>query len=159
MTSPPVKAKQSKQASKQAVAAAALRPPSQHQQPRPRLTSRSATASIARVKPSTCIPAFQAQAACELSTRRLLSNSEWTQAAGGTPPAYTDNGTTDCNTGNLVPGPSNAGARSGCVSSAGAFDMLGNVWEWTVDPGAWHRGGDWGDGSFASVLYAPPGLP
>lgn len=116
-------------------------------------------ASIPGVKPSTCISAFQAQAACQLSTRRLLSNSEWTQAAGGTPPAYTDDGTTECNTLDLGPGPLNTGSRSACVSTAGALDMLGNVWEWTVDPGAWIRGGAWGNGSNASVLYAGPYYP
>jgi len=109
--------------------------------------------SIPGVVPTACISAYQAEAACALSGKRIPSNTEWTQAAQGTPRAFTDNGTTSCNV--LTAGtPLNTGSRSACVSTAGAFDMLGNVWEWTQDPGTWFRGGSWSNGSNASVLGA-----
>ncbi|MFN8543482.1 MAG: hypothetical protein U0807_04670 [Candidatus Binatia bacterium] len=72
-------------------------------------------ASIAGVKPSACITAFQAEVACELSGKRLLTNGEWVAAATGTPDTDTDNGTTDCNTnapGAGVNAPVNTGSRS-----------------------------------------------
>jgi len=40
-----------------------------------------------------------------------------------------DNGTTDCSSAGL----SLTGARSSCVSARGAFDMVGNVYEWVAD--------------------------
>src|SRR6266480_664099 len=33
------------------------------------------------------------------------------------------------------PAPQNTGANAGCVSRFGAFDMVGNVWEWVADWG------------------------
>ena len=33
------------------------------------------------------------------------------------------------------------GAYAGCVSEAGAFDMMGNLHEWTSDPAGTFRGG------------------
>ncbi len=83
--------------------------------------------SIPGVKPSACITWFQAQQACALSGKRLITNGEWQRAAAGTPdgaPCLVSAG-----------GPGNTGT-AGCVSSWGAFDMVGNVWEW-VD--------QWGD--------------
>jgi formylglycine-generating enzyme required for sulfatase activity len=38
---------------------------------------------------------------------------------------------TDCNT--TTNAVSMTGARSNCVSDVGAFDMVGNVWEWVAD--------------------------
>lgn len=90
--------------------------------------------SIPGVLPSACLTWFQAEQACALSDKRLLTNQEWQRAAAGTPDPGTDNGTTDCNV--LSEGPSNTGARKNCVSAWGVYDMVGNVWEWV---------GDWGD--------------
>ena len=109
--------------------------------------------SIPGVVPTACISAYQAEAACTLSGKRLPSNSEWTQAARGTPRAFTDDGTTSCNV-LTADAPLNTGSRSACVSTAGAFAMLGNVWEWALDPGPWIRGGLWDDGPNASLLVA-----
>jgi len=84
------------------------------------------------VHPSACITWFQANQACLLSGKRLLTNREWQGAAAGTPDPGTDNGTTDCNisaAGDAV----NAGSRSSCKSSWGVFDMVGNVDEWVAD--------------------------
>ncbi len=132
-------------------------------------------ASIPGVAPTACLSAYQAYYACELSGKRMLTNSEWLAAATGTPDPNTDNGTSDCNTGS--PGtptgqPSSTGSRSSCVSTAGIYDAVGNVEEWTREPsyipttfdafglstltppGAWIHGGAWYIGTGAGVGYA-----
>ena len=88
--------------------------------------------SIAGVQPSSCITWFQANQACLLSGKRLLTNREWQGAAASTPDTRTDNGTTDCNF-NHTGTPSDTGSRSSCKSAWGAFDMIGNVDEWVAD--------------------------
>ena len=91
--------------------------------------------SKAGALPSSNVTWFQAQQACVLSGKRLLTNAEWQMAAAGTPDPGTDNGTTDCavNSANTV----NTGARSKCVSIWQVNDMVGNVWEWIAD---WMQG-------------------
>jgi formylglycine-generating enzyme len=37
------------------------------------------------------------------------------------------------------------GANAGCVTAEGAFDMMGNLFEWTADPAGTFRGGDYVD--------------
>jgi len=81
--------------------------------------------------PSANITWFQAQEACANAGKRLPTNAEWQVGANGTPDPGPDNGTTDCNT--ASDGLSHTGARSGCVSSRGAFDMVGNLAEWVAD--------------------------
>jgi formylglycine-generating enzyme required for sulfatase activity len=120
--------------------------------------------------------------ACRNAGKRLATNAEWQAAALGTPDPGTDNGTSDCNisTHTVV----NTGSRSSCVSDVGAFDMVGNLWEWVADwgnlatgcqtwdaahgndvsciggngtgglPGALFRGGNFDLGSFAGVFAA-----
>jgi formylglycine-generating enzyme required for sulfatase activity len=88
--------------------------------------------SIAGVHPSACTTWFQANQACLLSGKRLLTNREWQGAAAGTPDPGTDNGTTDCNI-STAGDPVNTGSRSSCKSSWGVFDMVGNVEEWVAD--------------------------
>ena len=88
--------------------------------------------SLPGVTPSAFITWFQAQQACTNAGKRLPSNAEWQAAVAGTPDPGPDNGATDCNTANnfFV---SPTGSRSGCVSARGAFDMVGNLWEWVAD--------------------------
>ena len=88
--------------------------------------------SLQGVTPSAYITWFQAQQACKNAAKRLPSNAEWQAAVAGTPDPGPDNGTTDCNTGSsYVAEPT--GSRSSCVSSDGAFDMVGNLYEWVAD--------------------------
>ena len=102
--------------------------------------------SLPGVQPSANITWFQAQAACESSGKRLPSNAEWQAAVTGTPDPGSDDGTADCNTASAfaaIP----AGSRSACKSAHGAFDMVGNLYEWVADwvprataCGAWSAG-------------------
>lgn len=81
--------------------------------------------------PSARITWFQAQEACANSGKRLPTNAEWQVGANGSPDPGPDNGTTDCNSATGVV--SLTGARSSCDSARGAFDMVGNLAEWTAD--------------------------
>jgi hypothetical protein len=88
--------------------------------------------SLAGVTPSSRVTWFQAQQACKNARKRLPSNAEWQAAVAGTPDPGPDNGTTDCNTAStFAVGPT--GSRSSCVSSDGAFDMVGNLDERVAD--------------------------
>jgi hypothetical protein len=143
--------------------------------------------SIPGVTPSRFITWFQAAAAARNSRKRLPTNAEWQAAALGTPdPGVSAAGSEDCNTKNgggafvdvVVP----TGSRSNCFSDVGAFDMVGNLWEWVADwvprasgcgtwaagfgsdlscmdgaagsdvPGALFRGGDFLNGTGAGVF-------
>jgi formylglycine-generating enzyme required for sulfatase activity len=101
--------------------------------------------SIPGVHPSRCITWFQANQACLLSGKRLLTNREWQGAAAGTPdPGVADDGSTTCVTNSA--GPANTGSRASCKSVWGAFDMIGNVNEWV---------GDWADRSVSCTNWPP----
>lgn len=87
--------------------------------------------SVAGVVPSTCVTWFQAEQACALSGKRLLTNQEWQRAAAGTPADATI-----CNVSPLAhpsSGPRATGSAPQCISKWGAFDMVGNVDEWVAD--------------------------
>ena len=90
--------------------------------------------SVPGVLPSTCVTWFQAEQACALAGKRLVTNQEWQRAAAGTPDPGATPGPADCNTNSA--GPVNTGSRANCVSAWGVFDMVGNVDE---------RVSDWGD--------------
>jgi formylglycine-generating enzyme required for sulfatase activity len=134
--------------------------------------------SVPAVVPSANITWFQAQAACENARKRLPSNAEWQAAVAGTPDPGEDDGTTACNTASALETVA-TGSRTACVSARGAFDMVGNLYEWVADwvprstacpgwgvfsndnmcfsgasttangPGALLRGGDFGHGTAA----------
>jgi hypothetical protein len=89
--------------------------------------------SLAGVPPSANLTWFQAQAACKNARKRLPSNAEWQAAVMGTPDPGPDNETTDCNTSGPPFAVTATGSRSSCVSADGAFDMVGNLFEWVAD--------------------------
>jgi formylglycine-generating enzyme required for sulfatase activity len=79
---------------------------------------------------------YQAQQACALAGKRLLTNEEWQRAAAGTP---------DPGPGALNPDPQSCkhffdwppydtGSHPKCVSTWGVYDMVGNFGEWVADP-------------------------
>jgi hypothetical protein len=88
--------------------------------------------SLPGVTPSAYISWFQAQEACANAGKRLPSNAEWQVGANGSPDPGPDNGTTDCNTASALT-VATTGSRSSCKSARGAFDMVGNLWEWVAD--------------------------
>jgi formylglycine-generating enzyme required for sulfatase activity len=88
--------------------------------------------SLPGLLPSSYITWFQALEACANAGKRLPTSAEWQAAANGTPDPGPDNGTTDCNTFSTF-APAATASRSSCVSSVGAFDMAGNLFEWVAD--------------------------
>jgi hypothetical protein len=132
--------------------------------------------SIPGVLPSRFMSWLQAVAFARNAGKRLPTNGEWQAAALGTPDG------TPCVTGGVSLGQT---GTAGCVSDAGAFDLVGNVSEWvdawvprstaspgwgstndfmglagaaTADgPGALFRGGSFGDTSAAGPLFVDAG--
>jgi len=106
--------------------------------------------SIPGVKPTACVTWFQAEMACRLAGKRLVTNQEWQAAATGTPDLAIDDGATSCRT---QSGTGLTGSRSQCRSFWGAYDMAGNVWEWVADwvpiSGLCHAGWGFPIGSFS----------
>lgn len=86
-----------------------------------------------RVQPATTITWFQAQEACAASGKRLPTREEWLRAANGTP----DDGPTNGEMGTCItnrttgPAPRDTTVDGTCRSGWGAYDMIGNVAEWT----------------------------
>src|SRR5262249_29610764 len=68
---------------------------------------------------------FQAQQFCRAAGKRLLTNAEWQSAAAGTP----DGAPCVVNASDVGPT-----GTAGCKSNAGAFDMVGDLYEWV---GGW----------------------
>lgn len=81
---------------------------------------RCAPVSAAEVKPWRFVSLAQAQQLCARAEKRLLKNEEWHALALG----VTDQSA--C----VVDGSAAAVTGSGCASTAGIHDVVGNVWEW-----------------------------
>lgn len=76
----------------------------------------------------------QAVRACAKAGKRLPSNSEWQAAVMGTPDKGSSWGAEDCHVnGNWPESPGRSGSGEKCASYVGAFDMIGNVWEWVTE--------------------------
>jgi len=82
--------------------------------------------SVKELFPWTYVTREQAQVLCMRAGKRLPSAQEWYVIAVGTPDTAVA-----CNTERK--GPSSSGALDTCRSAAGAYDTIGNVWEWTSD--------------------------
>jgi len=95
----------------------------------------------------------------------LPTNVEGQRAVTNTPDPGPDDGTNSCNTASTS-AVASTGSRGACVSSAGAFDMVGNLGEWVADwvgaTGACPGWGGLGDDAMcldgASVVAAGPGV-
>ncbi len=92
----------------------------------------------------------QAQNYCQQADKRLCTQSEWEEACRGQEgyrwpygDTYEPNQCVDAG-GSTVEGQSGAqpsGHAQKCVSSLGAYDMSGNLWEWTAEKTL--QGGGW----------------
>ncbi len=95
--------------------------------------------SVAQKEPWRSISREQAMIACAKAGKKLPTAKEWYAAAMGTPDKQSDWTKDDCQVNNNWPNqPGLTGFGKNCVSAAGAYDMIGNVWEWidaTVDNG------------------------
>lgn len=112
--------------------------------------------SLLQLTPSAHLTWFQAQVACKNAAKRLPSNAEWQAAVVGTPDPGPDDGSTDCNSGDSggIAAVTPTGSRSSCVSADGAFDMVGNLSEWTAD---WAPQATVGCGGVWNVGVSPTG--
>ncbi len=87
--------------------------------------------SEAGFKPWRFISQTQAMIACAKAGKRLPNNEEWYQASLGTPDLDGDWQENSCQVNNnWAEQPGMSGNAEKCVSSYGAYDMIGNVWEW-----------------------------
>jgi formylglycine-generating enzyme required for sulfatase activity len=90
--------------------------------------------TIAGKSPWRFISQDQATLACAKQGKRLPTNDEWYASALGTPDKNSQWGNDDCQVDNNWPvHPGLTGSGKNCISSAGAYDMVGNVWEWVKD--------------------------
>jgi hypothetical protein len=75
----------------------------------------------------------QAEVACAKVGKRLPTSEEWLAAALATPDKNSGWGADDCQVANnWSQQPGLTGSGKNCFSGVGAYDMVGNVWEWVV---------------------------
>ena len=110
--------------------------------------------SVSGVTPSGFITWFQAQQACAMSGKRLITNAEWQMAAAGTPdPGIADNSSSTCATNSDL---SSTGSRGSCYSNWSVHDIVGNLWEWVADWMQDNSGSNAGD--ISSATYGNDGI-
>lgn len=94
------------------------------------------------LRPWVNVSMHQALALCAKVGKRLPTHGEWYRAALGTPDAITSERSA-CALGKVGQARADAtGAHDNCVSSYGAYDMVGNIWEWidaTVSEGMYQN--------------------
>ena len=87
--------------------------------------------SVSNKVPWRFISQSQAMQACAKAGKRLPTEEEWYLASLGTPDKDSGWDNTDCQVaGNWTEQPGLTGSGMRCESSVGAYDMIGNVWEW-----------------------------
>ncbi len=92
----------------------------------------------------------QAELACAKAEKRLPVSKEWYRAVLGTVDKSEGWGNNDCNVDSVgAQGPEFTGSRNLCVSPIGAYDMIGNVWEWIEETVY--------EGKYNDVLLPPAG--
>jgi formylglycine-generating enzyme required for sulfatase activity len=96
--------------------------------------------SIPGVPPSRFMSWFQAAAMARNSDKRLPTNAEWQAAALGTPTDPRACSIRHYESATILSGDGTTGSSLSCFSDIGAYDMVGNLWEWVAD---WQ----WRDGS------------
>jgi formylglycine-generating enzyme required for sulfatase activity len=101
-------------------------------------TSKVYACSLANVNPSQAVTWFQAQQSCAAAGKSLCTNSEWQVAVAGTYDSGDESTGTQCRLNKENPrgtgkAGNNPGGTDSCMSSWGAEDMIGNLWEWTDD--------------------------
>lgn len=86
-------------------------------------------------QPWTFVSHTQAMRACSKAGKHLPSNQEWFLGSLGTPDRENGWNTLDCNVSKNWNSQNKGFTGSGslCISDAGAYDMIGNVWEWTLE--------------------------
>jgi len=112
--------------------------------------------SVRDVTPRGSLTWFQFAQACANAGKNLCTNAEWQMAVTGTPDPGSSGRPNGCN----VDGdgtPARTRAHSDCASSFGAYDMIGNLWEWVAD---WQQAGKgWMANDGEATMGWPSGFP
>jgi formylglycine-generating enzyme required for sulfatase activity len=102
------------------------------------------------VRPWVNISQTQAAVACAKAGKRLPTDAEWYEGSLGTPDPAANWTVDDCQVAkNWAAQPGLTGSGKNCYSPYGAFDMIGNVWEWVR--------GEIVDGKYNGQILPPSG--
>lgn len=113
-------------------------------------------------KPKTRVTWFQAKKLCEGKGKRLCARSEWSRACGGKYPwkgkAWDANKCNTTDEDDFERSLASVGSFKKCRSRSGAYDMVGNAFEWTMEKrivGGSHNSGE----GLASCSYSSAKSP